>query len=280
MNIISPEQLNQLDPYTQQALQMYYNQNFQPPPAYPAQNEQQQQQQQQHYAPNDALLGRLQQQYLMDQRQQNQSVVSLSPGQGIPPQPRQNYAHSMAPSSEYSSSSTIVGSDDGVPAVKEKKSTSFLKKAFVPSSPSFWSPRPVSDLRRKKSIFSAPSAPKKTSSAGFSGGRPPATAVAAATTAISDVNTMPGSYPTSPVTSQQHQTTVAPPPPPPPFALPNIPAGGYLYYCPPAPAPAMHDQGHAPSSPVAAQRAQNIRSRPVSTVYNPRQVPNDRCIVM
>lgn len=271
-----------LNPYTQQMLS-YYQQQHQQQPQQPNYGMYGQSQSPSFYAPQSpaissynlsqaALLGGLQHQYQQEQQRQQQqppkqpqsevprsNIIRSAP----PPSPSaQNYeAYRNMPPGE----SEGYDQGEGVKKAGRRRSGFFL----MPSKPNFWSPRD-SKARKRKSM---PSLRKQTDDGpampgGFPGGNSPPPAYQANT---------------PPQQQQQQQSPPPPPPPPqvqapppaPPFSMPQIPAGGYLYYCPPQPAPE--------SPPVVSPEpsASPRKAIPQATMYNPRQVPaRDRCAIM
>lgn len=169
-----------------------------------------------------ALLEHLHQQYQQDQQKQQQ-------------------LQQQSDTASVITSTTTTA--DSSPKLQREKSFLMEKKAWQPSSPSFWSPRLTKQQRKQQQQRE-----QEQQRAGV--------APAAEPTA------MPGTFPSE---SQLQQ----------PAPLSQLPAGGYLYYFPPPPsssaAPVTERQTHSPKRRRAGQ----------ATVYNPRQrVPKDRCSIM
>lgn len=271
----------QIDAYRLQLLTSYYQQRQQ------QQQQQQQQQMQNNNAANYyynmpsstavqsepspstmALLNGLQQQYQQEQLQQAQlsspsptnAILPAAVGGGMTPTSpmignsmQNHYQQEQVPSSPP-------------PVEKLKKKKSFLSRKNTnrePRDPSFWSPRQARHMKKM-----ANNSQKEAMD-------------------VSAHNNMPGGYPSSPpppYQQQQQQQSSPPPPPPmpsPPFSLPQLPAGGYLYYCPPPQTPAAPPAAPEPdrtnTEPVSAKKQYRISA----TSYNPRQgQPGDRCLIM
>ncbi|ORY93976.1 hypothetical protein BCR43DRAFT_495652 [Syncephalastrum racemosum] len=265
-----------LSPYTQQMLSYYQQQQQQQQPNYGMYGHSQSSS---FHAPQSpaissynlsqaALLGGLQQQYQQEQQlHQPQQPQAEVPRSNIirsvpPPSPSaQNYqAYHNMPAGE------LEEYDQGEKTTKagRRRSGFFL----MPSKPNFWSPRDTKARKRK----SMPSLHKRADDGpAMPGGFP-------------DGNSPPPAYQAHTPQQQQQQQSPAPPPPPPqaqapppppPFSMPQIPAGGYLYYCPPQPVPESPPM--VSPEPTVPQR----KAMSQATMYNPRQVPaRDRCAIM
>ncbi|KAI9313058.1 hypothetical protein BX666DRAFT_1880440 [Dichotomocladium elegans] len=251
-----------------------------------------------------ALLSDLQQQYQQEQQQQQRQLTTASTTPShAPASPlvlsSHQYAatgedrqrHVSTPSQAQAKEPAVTASCEPASnkAQKLKKKKSFLariaesNKNLGPKDPSFWSPREDAQAKRfgKEALKEARKCQTKKESISPAPAPTPAptpTPASAPAPATASAQYQPQALP-----PYQAPAAAAPPSiPPPPFALPQIPAGGYLYYCPPTPLPeATPPPAPAPAPAPETGVAQKPVYRVSATVYNPRQGnPGDRCSIM
>ncbi|KAI8150009.1 hypothetical protein BJV82DRAFT_585447 [Fennellomyces sp. T-0311] len=214
-----------------------------------------------YYSPSTAaLLSGLQQQHQQEHYPSNVSVLGSQ---------RLEYPYE---DEDTSSSITAFVPEPQVkkPKLKKKKSFSaFAKKALVPTDPSFWSPREAKQNRKRPASVPPPVTRSNTKTE-MPGAYPPS---APATPAVM-------STPATNSSALQSPPPAIQPPPPAPFSLPQIPAGGYLYYCPPQAPPAPPEPQQPEAQPQPEPQSAKPKFRANTTMYNPRQVPGDRCVIM